>query len=86
MLFFALELDATNVPKSVRTLLKSYEDVFPQEVPAELTLHKRHTTFHWLDFQNLHYLIEQPIRMNSMEKEELNRQLQELLDKDKHYP
>ena len=36
MLLTALELDVMIVPQSIKELIKSFEDVFPNELPIEL--------------------------------------------------
>ena len=36
MLLTALELNAMIVPQSIKELIKSFEDVFPNELPIEL--------------------------------------------------
>ena len=80
MLLTALELDAMIVPQSIKELIKSFKDVFPNELPTELP--PMRDIQHAINFIPSSAL---PNRvaygMTPMENDELNRQVQELLDK-----
>lgn len=80
MLLTTLELDAMIVPQSIKELIKSFEDVFPNELPTELP--PMRDIQHAIDFIPSYALPNRvTYRMTPMENDELNRHLQELLDK-----
>ena len=80
MLLTAVELDAMIVPQSIKELIKSFEDVFPNELPTELP--PMRDIQHAIDFTPGFALPNRvAYRMIPMEKDELSRQVQELLDK-----
>ena len=77
MLLTALELDAMIVPQSIKELIKSFEDVFPNELPTELP--PMRDIQHAIDFIPGSALPNKAAyRMTPMEKDELDRQVQEL--------
>ena len=80
MLLSPMELDEMHVPPAVKVLMEAFEDVFPKDLPTELPLIR--------DIQhaiNLELGSTIPnkaaYRMTVMEKDELLRQVQELLTK-----
>ena len=80
MLLSPMELDEIHVPPIVKVLMEAFEDVFPKDLPTELP-----------PMRDIQYAINlEPgstipnrvaYRMTPMEKDELHRQVQELLTK-----
>ena len=69
------------VPQSIRELIKSFEDVFPNELPAELP--SMRDIQHAINFiSGSAFPNRVAYRMTPMENDELNRQVQKLLDEE----
>ena len=80
MLFIALELDAMVVPRSIKELIQSFEDIFPKELHTELP--PMRDIQHAVDFIPGSALPNRAANsMTPMENDQLNRRVQELLDK-----
>ncbi|KAM0017446.1 putative nucleotidyltransferase, Ribonuclease H [Helianthus debilis subsp. tardiflorus] len=73
-------VDINTVPKPVQPLLTEYADVFPEEIPSGLPLMR--DIQHAIDFiPGASIPNKPPYRMSPTEFNELNRQVQELLEK-----
>jgi hypothetical protein len=80
LLFISKQKEGVATPKEAQELLTEFSDVFPKELPSALP--PLRDIQHHIDLFPGASLPNRPAyRMNPKEYEELNRQVQELLDK-----
>ena len=80
MLLSTLELDAMNIPLEIRQLILQFEDVFPTKLPSDLP--PMRDTQHFIDLVLGASLPNRPAyRMTPLKKEEIQKQVGELLAK-----
>uniref|UniRef100_A0A2N9HUX4 Reverse transcriptase n=1 Tax=Fagus sylvatica TaxID=28930 RepID=A0A2N9HUX4_FAGSY len=80
VLLSALELSNMNVPMEIQTVMQNYEDVFPNELPSDLP--PLRDIQHQIDLVPGSSLPNRAAyRMTPLEKAELQKQIQDLLEK-----
>ena len=80
ILFSALELESMHVPTTIQQLMNAFDDVFPTDLPSDLP--PMRDIQHYIDLIPGSSLPNRPAyRMTPLEREKLQKQVTELIQK-----